>query len=212
MGDPRKIRRKYSFPSHPWQKARIEEENELLKKYGLKNKTEIWKMYSFLTDIYKNVKRLVPLTSPQAMREKKQLQQKVIDLGLLAPSATFSDILMIKLEDVMSRRLQSVVAAKNLAHSMRQARQMVVHEHITVGGRTITMPSYLVGIQEQEQIHFSSTSPFADTNHAERARTQKVEVAASKKMEHAKPQAAQKENAAPKQTTEAQGKATEASS
>ena len=40
MGSPKKPRKKYSTPSHPWQKIRIEEEKELLKEYGLKNKKE----------------------------------------------------------------------------------------------------------------------------------------------------------------------------
>ena len=41
MGDPKKIRKSYRTPSHPWQKQRIVEEDELLKTYGIKNKTHI---------------------------------------------------------------------------------------------------------------------------------------------------------------------------
>ncbi len=41
MGDPKKIRKKYETPVHPWQKTRIVEEIALLKEYGLKNKKEI---------------------------------------------------------------------------------------------------------------------------------------------------------------------------
>ena len=33
MGDPKKIRKKYKKPMHPWQKARIDLEKELSKKY-----------------------------------------------------------------------------------------------------------------------------------------------------------------------------------
>ena len=40
MGDPRKLRKKYYPPSHPWQKIRIDEEKILMKDYGFKNKKE----------------------------------------------------------------------------------------------------------------------------------------------------------------------------
>ncbi len=42
MGDPKFSRKKYETPNHPWQTARIKEEKDICKKYGLKNKTEIW--------------------------------------------------------------------------------------------------------------------------------------------------------------------------
>ena len=43
MGDPKRLRKKYETPSHPWEEERIKRETELMKKYGLKNKREIWK-------------------------------------------------------------------------------------------------------------------------------------------------------------------------
>ena len=48
MGAPKRQRKKYSTPSHPWQKERILAEKELLDKYGLRRKYEIWKMNSIL--------------------------------------------------------------------------------------------------------------------------------------------------------------------
>ncbi len=38
MGHPRKARKKYDTPSHPWNADRIKQENKLVQKYGLKNK------------------------------------------------------------------------------------------------------------------------------------------------------------------------------
>jgi small subunit ribosomal protein S4 len=34
MGDPRKRKKKYETPTHPWQKDRIDDEKELRRKYG----------------------------------------------------------------------------------------------------------------------------------------------------------------------------------
>ena len=46
MGQPRKSRKKYNTPPHPWNAERIKNENKLMTKYGLKNKKEMpeeWK-------------------------------------------------------------------------------------------------------------------------------------------------------------------------
>ena len=40
MGDPVRIKKKFSKPSHPWRKEKIEEEKILLDDYGLKNKNQ----------------------------------------------------------------------------------------------------------------------------------------------------------------------------
>lgn len=42
MGDPRKPRKKWSPPGHPWVKERLIEEMKLMGEYGLRNKREIW--------------------------------------------------------------------------------------------------------------------------------------------------------------------------
>lgn len=50
------------------------------------------------------------------------------------------DNLMILLE----RRLDNVVFRMGLARTRREARQVVDHKHITVNGRVVNIPSYLV--------------------------------------------------------------------
>ena len=61
MGQPKKLRKKYSTPSHPWQKERIDEEKGILGAYGLKNKKEIWKANSFLRSAGNQAKKLIAL-------------------------------------------------------------------------------------------------------------------------------------------------------
>ena len=48
MGDPKRQRKKFSKPNHPWQKERIEAERGIIKQYGLRRKYEIWKMDSMM--------------------------------------------------------------------------------------------------------------------------------------------------------------------
>ena len=38
MGDPKRTKKKYSTPLHPWQAERLEEEKGLTREYGFRNK------------------------------------------------------------------------------------------------------------------------------------------------------------------------------
>lgn len=48
-------------------------------------------------------------------------------------------------EDVLSRRLQSMVFKKGMAVSPLHSRQLIVHGHVLVGDRVITIPGFEVG-------------------------------------------------------------------
>lgn len=152
MGDPRKMRKKFSTPSHPWQKERIEEEKGIIKQYGLRRKYEIWKMDSMLKKFLNRAKTIIGERTEQSEIEKKQLLDRLNLLGLLKKESRVEEVLNLKLNDIMERRLQTLVCRKQIAKTMRQARQFITHEHIAVGARKITTPSYLVSINEESQI------------------------------------------------------------
>lgn len=174
MGSPRKQRKKYETPTHPWQEERIEKEKEILRVYGLKNKKEIWKMDSVLRRFKRQVKSLVTKESEQAKKEEKQLLDKLIKLGLIGKDAKLEDVLGLETKSILDRRLQSLVFKKGLANSVKQARQFIVHGHISVGDKKISAPSYLVLKSEEDKIEFSPSSILASTEHPERAiRTKK---------------------------------------
>ncbi|RMF55989.1 30S ribosomal protein S4 [Candidatus Woesearchaeota archaeon] len=168
MGDPKKPKKKYSKPSHPWEKVRIEEEKELIRDFGLKNKKEIWKTNTLLRNFKRQAKKLIPLTGKQADLEKSQLFDRLHNLGLLKKNATLDDVLGLSVRDLLGRRLQTVVYKKGLARSMKQARQFIVHRHITIGEKNIAVPSYLVRTDEEDLIKFVSKSPLAADDHPER--------------------------------------------
>ena len=168
MGDPKKQRKKYSKPGHPWQLARIEEERQLSKEYGFKNKEEIWKHVSFLRAVTGQAKKLVTLSGEQAEKERDFLLNRLKRYGLLSQEAGLDTILSISLRDVLERRLQTLVYKKNLANSIKQARQFITHEHILVDDKVITSPSYLVPLKEESMITFRSSSSLADDEHPER--------------------------------------------
>jgi small subunit ribosomal protein S4 len=170
MGDPKKIRKKYTPPSHPWQKARIESEKIIVKEFGVKNKKEIWKIDAFLRSIHSQAKSLIIATSQQAMMEKQNLIKKLQKYGLISAEGTIDQILGLTLHDIMNRRLQSLVVKKGLAKTVSQARQMITHKHIAIGEKKISSPSYLVTLEEEGMITYAQGSSFSNPEHAERAK------------------------------------------
>ena len=169
MGDPKKPKKQYNTPSHPFRKARIEEEIKYKKEYGLKNKTEIWKFDSKVKGFWRQAKRIIATRTAQAEIERQQLLRKLVRLGLLESEQDIGAVLNIKIEHVLGRRLQTIVVKKQLARSMKQARQFITHGHILVGGKKITAPSYLVKREEEPSVSFVAHSSLASNEHPERA-------------------------------------------
>jgi small subunit ribosomal protein S4 len=50
----------------------------------------------------------------------------------------------VNLLGILARRLDSVMYSAGLAHSRSHSRQMIRHGHVTVNGRKVNIPSYLV--------------------------------------------------------------------
>ncbi len=184
MGDPKKLRKKYSTPVHPWNKGDIDRSKELRKEYGLNIRKEILIADSFLKKYKDIAKRLIADTSKQGKLEKSQMMDKLSRLGLLSVGAELDGVLSLTIRDVLDRRIQSVVYKKGLARTMRQARQFIVHRHITIDGKDITSPNYLLLVEEEPKLRFKDKSSLSDENHPERVQ----EVEAVPDVEVAKPE------------------------
>lgn len=182
MGDPRRQKNTYSGPRHPWERERIDEEAELIKEYGLKNKKEIWKHSSFIKKIKAQVVALNNVVGEAADQQKSELMKKLVALHLLEDSQTIDDGLNLTTKDIMERRLQTQVVRANLARTMKQARQFIVHGHIKVDNKKITAPGYTITRAEEVKIEFVPVSNLADPEHPER----KVPEAPQKIEEEAK--------------------------
>jgi len=165
MGDPKKQRKKYKTPRHPWQKDRIENELNILGKYGLRNKKEIWKFKTKVDTFRKEAKGLLALTPEDAKKIQDEITQKMNRIGLLPATATLDDILSLSIEDLLERRLQTIVVHKGLAQTMDQARQMITHGHIAIHGSRVTSPSHIVLRAEESDLAFSPTSPYSNPDH-----------------------------------------------
>ena len=125
MGQPKFNRRKYDTPSHPWQGERIKAEKEVQTKFGLKNKTELWKAQSRLRDVRSQARALVARTrnpsDTQAAVEAKLLIERLQRQGYLGADSTLNDVLALDLERILNRRLQTQVYLKGLARTPNQA-------------------------------------------------------------------------------------------
>lgn len=160
MGDPRRFKKKFKKPAHPYQKERMMEELEFLGKYGLRNKREFWKSRTMLGKWRNLARQSRSLLREKAIETQNTLIKKLQRLGVLGPEAKFEDILLLTVEDVLKRRLQTLVYEKGLAKTIYGARQKIVHNHIQVGNKRINAPSYIVKKEEEDLITFSPSSPF----------------------------------------------------
>lgn len=161
MGDPKKSRRKWTGPRHPWSKDRLMDESRLMGIYGLRNKQELWRANTLIRYFRHRARALLAAPVEIREREEKILIEKLIKLGLLNEGARLDDVLNLRVEDLLERRLQTIVYRKGLAKSIYEARQLITHGHIAIGGRRITSPGYIVSREEEAIIGYYHGSPYS---------------------------------------------------
>ena len=169
MGHPKFSRPKYDSPTHPWKQARIEEEHAIRSNHGLKNMKEIWKAKSVLRRHRNQAMKLigqVDMTANHWQREKQDMLDSMYRKGFIGNDATLDDVLSLGVEDILNRRLQAQVYYKGLAMSMKQARQLVTHGHISIGDQKVTIPSYPVSRSEEDDIQYSLGSSLHNEAHS----------------------------------------------
>ena len=186
MGDPKKSRKNYQRPPHPWQRERLDEERILQREYSLKNKKELWKANSVLRDFKYQTKTLASLQTQQAETEKINLIKKLQKYGLVPGNAHTDDILGLSIKNILDRRLQTLVHKKGLARTVKQARQFIVHRHIMVDGENIDVPGFMVPIAVEDKISFKQKSSLVDPEHPERVHAPTVVSAGAEKTEEKK--------------------------
>ncbi|MBC7120733.1 MAG: 30S ribosomal protein S4 [Candidatus Methanosuratus sp.] len=153
MGDPKKSRRKWQGPRHPWRKENLVSELALLGKYGLRNKRELWRANTQLKSFRGRASEILSIEDPEVRNaEEKKLVMRLAKLGLLSEDAVLDNVLSLSVENILDRRLQSVLMRVGLASTPYQSRQLIVHGHILLDGRRVTSPGYLVKMDEESRI------------------------------------------------------------
>lgn len=165
MGDPKKQRKKFDTPRFPWQIDALDTELKLLGQYGLRNKREIWRHKTLLSK-YRGIGRsLLGMSTEERKKQEKQLLDRLNRLGILPEESALDDVLDLTLEDILERRLQTLVFQRGLAQSIQQSRQLITHGHIAIDGKRVSTPSYLVLKDEETKIAYTPKSPLTNPDH-----------------------------------------------
>jgi small subunit ribosomal protein S4 len=150
---PKRKEKKFSRPRKIFDIALIKEENNLINKYGLKNRREVWRANFAVTKIRNIAKTLITADA----KEQNEFVQRQKEKGFAVES--IADVLGLSKEDYLKRRLQSIVLKKGYAQTPKAARQLVTHKHITIAGNIINSPSHLTTIKEEEAVGINIAVP-----------------------------------------------------
>ncbi len=158
MGDPKLPRRVWKKPKRPLNYELKMEELKTVGTFGLRTKRELWKAHTELSRVRHQARSLLALR--QEVREEKEpiLMKSLARIGLVSSDATLDDVLNLNVDNLLSRRLQTIVSKKLGFKTPYQARQAVIHGHIMIGDRKIDIPSYTVTVGEEDNIHFTPES------------------------------------------------------
>ena len=156
MGDPKNSRKIWKKPKRPFNYDLKMEELKTVGTFGLRTKKELWKERTELSRIRNQARSLLALQ--KRIRDKRQhvFIESLVRIGVVKKDSTLDDVLNLKIDDLLSRRLQTIVQKNMSFKTPYQARQMIVHRHIMIGDRTINIPSYRVKIEEENKITLDS--------------------------------------------------------
>ena len=165
MGDPKKQRKKYDTPRFRWRKDILQEELKLIGQYGLRNKHELWRHKTMLSNARGIARSLIGKTPEERTKMENELLTSLKKRGVLDETAVLDNVLDLSIEDLLERRLQTIVFRKGLTRTIFQSRQLITHGHVNIGNRRVTVPSYLVSKEEENQVVYSPQSALANETH-----------------------------------------------
>lgn len=165
MGDPKKQRKKYEKPKFPWRSDILQTELSLIGQYGLRNKRELWRHRTMLSKYRGIARSILGMPNPEREKLEEQIIKKLSKVGFLSENVGLDAVLDLSVEDILERRLQTVVFRLGLSNSIYQARQLIAHRHIAIEGKRVHSPGYLVLKDEEEKIAYAPTSPLSNEDH-----------------------------------------------
>jgi small subunit ribosomal protein S4 len=165
MGDPKRQKKKYETPRFPWRTDVLQEELKLLGQYGLRNKRELWRHKTMLSKFRGIARSLIGKPPEERQKMEEELLSRLKKLGIIHETAVLDDVLDLTVEDILERRLQTIVFRKGLAKTIHQARQLITHGHISKANHRVPVPSDPLTTELEEQVNSSPDSPLAKPSH-----------------------------------------------
>ena len=160
MGDTKNFRRTWRKPKRPFNFELKMEELKILGTFGLKTKRELWKTRTELSRVRNQARSLLALRQEVRDKEEPILIRSLSRIGLIEQNSTLDDVLNLEIDDLLSRRLQTIVMKKFYFKSPYQARQAISHGHVIIGDRVVNIPSYIVKVDEEDKVKLTSESIF----------------------------------------------------
>jgi len=160
MGDIKNFRKDWNKPKRPFNFELKMEELKILGTFGLKTKRELWKARTELSRVRNQARSLLALRQEVREKEEPVLIHSLSRIGLVEQNATLDDVLNLEINDLLSRRLQTIIMKKFYFKTPYQARQAISHGHILIGDRVVNIPSYVVKVDEEEQVKLTPESIF----------------------------------------------------
>ena len=139
------------------------DELKTLGTFGLKTKQELWKTQTELSRVRLQARSLLALRQEDRKRKEPILIESLLKIGLVDQSSTLDDVLNLQVNDLLSRRLQTIAQRKLFFKTPYQTRQAITHGHVMIGDSVVTIPSYIVKTEEEAKIHLTSESRFNET-------------------------------------------------
>ncbi len=154
MGAPKRNRRKYEKPKEIWSTERIGADNSLKDEYGLKNMKELWISQTRVSRIRRNAREFLSGGASGSTADEQAMIARLVKYGITKGGATLDDLLDLNSRSFLERRLQSIVMRKGMAKSMKQSRQIIVHGFVSINGKRVNRPGYLVSLDEEKGIGY----------------------------------------------------------
>jgi small subunit ribosomal protein S4 len=168
MGDPKRSKKKYVAPKRPFDSDRFEQELQFVGSYGLRNKRELWRHRTELSGYRRQARNLLALPASERAQLERELVDRLSRNGVLTTEPTLDHVLDLTLENLLERRLQTLIFRKGLACSMYHARQLVTHGHVALDGARVMTPARIITVAEEGRLTYTGKSPLNDESHPAR--------------------------------------------
>ena len=158
MGDTKNFRRVWKKPKRPFNFELKMDELKTVGTFGLKTKRELWKSRTELSRLRHQARSLLAVRQEVREKEEPILMHSLSRIGLVEKTATLDDVLNLEINDLLARRFQTIVFKKFFFKTPYQARQAISHGHVLIGDRVVNRPSYVVKVEEEDNIRLTPES------------------------------------------------------
>lgn len=152
-------------PKRPFEKERLSNEMEIIGRFGLKNKREVWRVMYALAKIRAAARHLLTLDEKDETRifQGEAMLRRMRRMGLLGENEQKLDyVLGLTTHKFMERRLQTKVFKGEIAKSYHHARVLIRQRHIRVGAQICDVPSFMVRVDSEKHVDMAQTSSYSN--------------------------------------------------